>query len=1182
MTISKLSRIYGAVVFLSFLLGLYPSVYPASFQQPIIIDHTCTDINIIPPEWILEAKDLLRMAYWHASHGKQIIRGMNVLDNDSLYSWNEDGSGGALALHSIEIQIILGYPDFDDWEAEVRTDLENGESDKNVIMLAWSYQLWYATEAEINTTLSLMDGLEDDYPDITFIYMTGPLDGLGAAGNVRARNNQIRDYCNTNGKILYDFADIESWDPDWTSFVDKFPDEDCNYDSDIPPDEVQDANWADEWLAANPGSDLDVEVGQCAVCPHSQQLNCMLKSRAFWWMMARLAGWPGPEGSPLNAVISASPTSGDVPLDVSFTGTATGGTPPYSFSWDFGDGNSSTVQNPNHTYSYTGDYSATLTVTDNVSDQSTDSITINVSTQPHDVTTPDTPSGPSSGDVNTSYSFSTGGATCSEGHSVEYRFDWGDGNVSGWSTSTSASYAWASAGTYTVTARARCASDTTIRSSWYTGISVVVTASHTVTSPNTPSGPSSGDLNTSYSFSTGGATCSEGHGVEYRFDWGDGTTSVWSTSTSASHSWTSAGTYTVRARARCTDDTSILSSWSTGIVVVIAVPHTVNTPNTPSGPTSGFTNTSYSYSTGGTVCSQGHDVLYRFDWGDGTTSPWSTLTSVSHSWASTGTYTVSARARCITDPSIVSSWSTGINVSISIIVQHEVSIPNTPSGPSAGPINVSGSFFTGGASCSEGHSVEYRFDWGDGSYSDWSSSTSASHSWADAGTYSVKAQARCSVNNAVTSSWSAGKSVSISAPQHAVSNPSTPTGPSSGLPDVVYTYDTGSSACSLGHDVEYRFDWGDGTYSVWSSSTSASRSWSGTGAYSIRAQSRCSVDTGIVSGWSNGLTLQITQDTATFDLSLSSATSAAVPGEGGTINPPDGNYTYPSGSTVQLIASANQNYRFSKWTGDVNSAEAFRDDISVTLDQNKALTANFFTRCGDVNGDLQLSPGDAQQAFDIYLGRINNPTEAQRENADVNCDGTKTNPLVTPGDAHAIFLEFLEIEELPGDCSCESRADDVTQASVQRSTRIDNTLRIDNLIGMPGQQILVPVIIDKPFNIKSFGFDVVFPSEHMNFVGVARTELTSDFVQMDAFQITEGVVRAGGYRNEPISHLSSGTLLILIFDIKASSPDGSLILITNPVDDLEGTQIVPGRIFVKGSLEQIPEKVSRDRNNIKK
>jgi hypothetical protein len=51
-----------------------------------------------------------------------------------------------------------------------------------------------------------MDALEKEYPKVIFIYMTGHLDGTGEHGNLNMRNNQIRDFCRRNHKVLYDFA----------------------------------------------------------------------------------------------------------------------------------------------------------------------------------------------------------------------------------------------------------------------------------------------------------------------------------------------------------------------------------------------------------------------------------------------------------------------------------------------------------------------------------------------------------------------------------------------------------------------------------------------------------------------------------------------------------------------------------------------------------------------------------------------------------------------------------------------------------------------------------------------------------------------------------------------------------------------------------------------------------------
>ena len=66
---------------------------------------------------------------------------------------------------------------------------------------------------------------------------------------------------------------------------------------------------------------------------------------------------PGPP----TAAFAAAPTNGSAPLSVTFTDASSGS--PTSWAWDFGDGNSSTAQNPVHVYNALGTFVATLTVT---------------------------------------------------------------------------------------------------------------------------------------------------------------------------------------------------------------------------------------------------------------------------------------------------------------------------------------------------------------------------------------------------------------------------------------------------------------------------------------------------------------------------------------------------------------------------------------------------------------------------------------------------------------------------------------------------------------------------------------------------------------------------------------------------------------------------------------------------
>jgi PKD repeat protein len=68
------------------------------------------------------------------------------------------------------------------------------------------------------------------------------------------------------------------------------------------------------------------------------------------------------EEPPIIAEFSANVTSGSVPLTVQFT-DETYVSEPDTWFWDFGDGTTSTVQNPQHTYSNPGSYTVTLTAT---------------------------------------------------------------------------------------------------------------------------------------------------------------------------------------------------------------------------------------------------------------------------------------------------------------------------------------------------------------------------------------------------------------------------------------------------------------------------------------------------------------------------------------------------------------------------------------------------------------------------------------------------------------------------------------------------------------------------------------------------------------------------------------------------------------------------------------------------
>jgi hypothetical protein len=70
-----------------------------------------------------------------------------------------------------------------------------------------------------------------------------------------------------------------------------------------------------------------------------------------------------PDFVELDTTINA-PSEGKVNTSISFSGKVDGGSSEYNWYWDFGDGNSSTEQNPTHSFDKIGTYEVTLDVED--------------------------------------------------------------------------------------------------------------------------------------------------------------------------------------------------------------------------------------------------------------------------------------------------------------------------------------------------------------------------------------------------------------------------------------------------------------------------------------------------------------------------------------------------------------------------------------------------------------------------------------------------------------------------------------------------------------------------------------------------------------------------------------------------------------------------------------------------
>ena len=244
------------------ILAIMPSITrPAA----IIADHTSTgQFPLIPESVINQIKNNYRIFYGHTSHGSQILSGMEMVRAENgLYDYNNGSGTLSISENGTDLQ-TLGYTG---WADTTRLYL-NGHPEANMVMWSWCGGVSGNTEEGINIYLNTMNNLEQEYPNVEFVYMTGHLDGTGPTENLYVRNNQIRTYCAANDKILFDFADIESYDPDGNYY----------------PDESDYCNWCIDWCATHTCPD-------CGGCAHSQCFNCHQKGKTFWWMMARVAGW---------------------------------------------------------------------------------------------------------------------------------------------------------------------------------------------------------------------------------------------------------------------------------------------------------------------------------------------------------------------------------------------------------------------------------------------------------------------------------------------------------------------------------------------------------------------------------------------------------------------------------------------------------------------------------------------------------------------------------------------------------------------------------------------------------------------------------------------------------------------------------------------------------------------------
>ncbi len=291
---------------------------------------------------------------------------------------------------------------------------------------------------------------------------------------------------------------------------------------------------------------------------------------------------------------------------------------------------------------------------------------------------PSVPSGPDSGYIYYSYTFSTA-TTDPDGDNISYQFDWGDSNLSGWTSyiqsgnSAQIEHSWSSEGTYNIKVNAKDINEAESGWSGEHSITISVITNSPPETPDTPSGPSQGSINNIYTFSTN-TNDPEEDSIAYQFNWGDSTYSEWSDYLSngqsiySAHSYSSEGIYSVKVKAK--DIKGAESEWSDEHQITISGNTPPDIPTIQFSPSNGYKDSTYTFYVI-TFDPDRDSISYQFDWGDSTYSEWSDyypnehLVSTDHAYSSTGTYYVKAKAK--DENGAESDWSIGEEIVISSI-----------------------------------------------------------------------------------------------------------------------------------------------------------------------------------------------------------------------------------------------------------------------------------------------------------------------------------------------------------------------------------------------------------------------------------------------------------------------------------------------------------------------------------
>ena len=195
----------------------------ANGLQAIRVDHRHTDIRQIPQAWIDQARGYV-VHYAHTSHGSQVLSGLNWLESrDARFNVDIEASGTVILPDDATALRVYDGNNYDGdtyitpdqyWESETGKNHTRAVADTgwfDFSLWTWCGQMSTYEDAPVQAYIDTMAQFESEYPGMRFIYYTGHTDGSapGPDSKLWRHNDMVRQYVQQQGKVLFDFADIE-------------------------------------------------------------------------------------------------------------------------------------------------------------------------------------------------------------------------------------------------------------------------------------------------------------------------------------------------------------------------------------------------------------------------------------------------------------------------------------------------------------------------------------------------------------------------------------------------------------------------------------------------------------------------------------------------------------------------------------------------------------------------------------------------------------------------------------------------------------------------------------------------------------------------------------------------------------------------------------------------------------